>query len=126
MPTSTLSQLLPALIFLRSAANSGLRPTVNARPAMRESPRRTHAFDQSRRPADPKRHTAVIVRLKQTETKCFTSASRMTFLRSIILPFQTLNSILGRRRSPRAPILTRRHQRIILTCERYRSEEHTS
>src|SRR5260370_2894020 len=77
MPTSTLSQLLPALTFLRSAANSGSRPTVKARPATRETPRRTHAFDQSRRPADPKRHTAVIVRLKQIETTFFTSACRI-------------------------------------------------
>ena len=64
MPVTTLSQLFPALTFLRSAANSGSRPTVNARPVARESPRRTHAFNQSRRPAEPKRHTAVIVRLE--------------------------------------------------------------
>src|SRR5215471_16754300 len=60
MPTSTLSQLLPPLTFLRSADNSGLRPIVNAKPETSEIPSRTHALDQSRRPAAPKRHAAVI------------------------------------------------------------------
>ena len=73
---------------LTKIMESGSRPTVNARPAMRESPRRTHAFDQSKRPAAPKRHAPVIVRLKQTGTKGFTYASLISFLRSIFYQFR--------------------------------------
>src|SRR4051812_34954803 len=72
MPTMGLSHFLPALMFLRSASKPGLRDNriVLARLAAKFSPRRTHAFGQSKRPADPKRHTDVIARLKTIGAKC--------------------------------------------------------
>jgi hypothetical protein len=91
METITLSQLLPALMLRRSAVNSGLRPTVNAKPATKESPSRTHAFDQFGRPADAKRHIAVITRLKQSGIRGFRIASCIAW--GAILTFQTIFSV---------------------------------
>jgi hypothetical protein len=70
MPTIALSQLLPALILLRSASSSGLRhnKAVVTMLATKFSPKRTHAFNQSNRPTDPKRHTDVMATLKTTGT----------------------------------------------------------
>lgn len=65
----TLSQLLPALTFLRSAVSSGPQPRVKARPLTKERPKKTQAFHQARRPADTKRKIAVTATLEQTETK---------------------------------------------------------
>src|SRR5579871_266554 len=88
MPTMTLSQFLPAWIWRRPAANSGLRPAVNATPVTKESPSRIHAFNQSRRPADPKRHAAVIARLKQTPAKRLMVASRIDPSRGLLYHFR--------------------------------------
>jgi hypothetical protein len=42
-------------------------------------PNRTHAFDQSKRPADPKRHTDVIARLKIIGAKRLRIGMRIVF-----------------------------------------------
>src|SRR5581483_382420 len=76
-PTSSLSQLFPALTFLRSAANSGSRPRVKAKPVASESPRSTQAFHQPSRPDVTKRQTAVMERLKQRGINCFACAGRI-------------------------------------------------
>src|SRR5579871_3127344 len=85
-PTIGLSQVLPGLTFLRSANNPVLRHSraVVEMLAAKLSPRRSHAFDQSKRPADPKRHTDIMARLK------ITGINRLTIGMCTVSPNTTL------------------------------------
>src|SRR5512146_1466302 len=64
--TIGLSQFLPAFVLLRSASSSGLfqSRTMAAMPAAKLIASRIHAFSHERRPAEAKRHAAVMTKLK--------------------------------------------------------------
>src|SRR5215472_9800210 len=89
MATIALSQFLPALTLLRSARSSVWfhNRAIVATPAAKLSPRRTHAFGQSQRPDDAKRHTDVMTKLKMIGAIRRAIEVRMGHLRSHLTHF---------------------------------------